>query len=176
MQKQWIVSLLICASIWAPYAVAKSVNGVGRGKRQPYVTREETSEERQDRLDREKQMEDDLAAYMERWKADHNAASYTAIAYSNKTYRWGFSWGQDTEARANLEAKKRCGPGAEVLCWSKGTWFCALADGPRSYGAAPGDTSTKAKAEAIRLASRIAPGARIVLVVGGNPATITQSK
>lgn len=176
MQKQWIASLLICASALAPYAVAKSVNGVGRGKPQPHVTREETSQERQDRLDREKQMEDDLAAYLERWKADRDAPSYTSIAYSNKTFRWGFAWGQETVGRANMEAKRRCGPGAEVLCWSNGTWFCALADGPRSYGAAPGKTSTQAKAEAIRLASRIAPGARIVLVVGGNPATITQPK
>ena len=133
-------------------------------------------EEEQERLAREKQMQDDLDAYLERWRGDKAAPSFCSIAYSKTSYRWGFAWGKDSRGRAQNEAAKRCGPGAEILCWSKGTSYCALADGPRSYGGAPGNTAQQAKTAALNYANKVAPGARIVLVIGGNPAKIWQAK
>ncbi len=58
----------------------------------------------------------------------------------------------------------------------KGPWYCALADGPRSYGAGQGPTAKQAKLAALGYANKVAPGAHIVLVVGGSPATIWQEK
>lgn len=164
--------LLICTCLMAPGAMAEKSTGVGRGKAKLKVVREETYEERQARLDREKQWQDDLAAYNAR--GGSNAPNYMAIAYSKTTYRWGFAYGYENRPRAVHAALERCGPGAEYLCWSKDSSYCALADGPRSYGAGTGRTATEAKAQALSYASKVSSGARIVLVVGGRPPTFEQ--
>lgn len=170
------ISLLTLAS-FAPISLAEDTNGIGKAKIKVQAAhRGETYEEEQERLAREKQMQDDLDAYLERWRGDKAAPSFCSIAYSKTSYRWGFAWGKDSRGRAQNEAAKRCGPGAEILCWSKGTSYCALADGPRSYGGAPGNTAQQAKTAALNYANKVAPGARIVLVIGGNPAKIWQAK
>lgn len=115
----------------------------------------------------------DQELYMNDWNANRTRSRFCAIAYSPKTYEWGYSWGKGTRGDAEREAKKRCGTAdAEILCWSKGEWYCALADGPKSYGAAPGATPEIAKAEALRIAGETAPGSKIVLLVGGNPPVV----
>ena len=56
-------------------------------------------------------------------------------------------------------------PDAKVVCRSKGR-YCALADGPNSFGGACGDTVAIAESVAMKIANNQAPGAKIVLLVG----------
>ena len=110
------------------------------------------------------------AFYNTMYNSNRNAICFCAIAYSVSTDKWGYSWGKPTEQEAEQESITNCGAkDAESLCWSKGSWYCALADGPDSYGAASGETPAIANAAALKLANSNGPGSRIVLLVGGNP-------
>jgi hypothetical protein len=124
---------------------------------------------------RQNQVNIDRANYMHMWKHEMGydkggqvAQLFNAIAYSEATDLFGFSWGKHTQEEAEQEAIKQCGaPDAKVLCRSKGK-FCALADGPKTYGAGTGETAAIAEAEAMKVASTRGPGAKIVLLVGNN--------
>ncbi len=97
------------------------------------------------------------------------APTFSAIAYSKSTDKWGYSWGKASREQAEQYAIKQCGvPGAEVLCWSKGSWFCALAQGPGTHGAAAGASLRIAEAEALKIANRNGHGSKIVFFVRGN--------
>jgi hypothetical protein len=118
----------------------------------------------QEDAEREQKLYDSL------WESERNASRFCAIAYSPTTFQWGYSWGKQSRQAAEEDAiAKSESPDAKILCWSKGSWYCALADGPDSYGAAPGETPEIAKAEAMRIANEHGSGNRIVLLVGGNP-------
>jgi hypothetical protein len=94
--------------------------------------------------------------------------NFCAIAWSKATHTWGSAWGKDTQAEAEREALSTCSaPDAEIVCWSKGNWYCALADGPGS-GADNGETAAVAEAKALKIAG--SPKSRIILLVGGRPA------
>ncbi|MBX9879954.1 MAG: DUF4189 domain-containing protein [Candidatus Obscuribacterales bacterium] len=132
---------------------------------------QETYQQHLEKLERES--EGDRNFYNQIWNLDRHASRFCAIAYSKTTYQWGYSWGKATRRQAEQEAIKRSeSKDAEILCWSKGEWYCALADGPKSYGGSEGVTAADAKAKALKIANDIAPGARIVLLVGGNPPTV----
>jgi Domain of unknown function (DUF4189) len=106
-----------------------------------------------------------------------NQTHFCAIAYSKSTGKWGSAYGKGSRDDAEQEALRQCGEqDGKVLCWTKGSWYCALADGPDSYGAAPGETAADAKAAALKIANDIAKGAKIVLVVGGPQSTIWQEE
>lgn len=129
---------------------------------------QETYQQHLEKLERD--AEGDRAFYNQLWNLNRNASRFCAIAYSKTTYQWGYSWGKSSRREAEREAIKRSeSKDAEILCWSKGEWYCALADGPKSYGASQGVTAADAKAKALKIAGAVAPGARIVLLVGGNP-------
>lgn len=129
---------------------------------------EDTYQQHLEKLERE--AEGDRNFYNQLWNLDRTASRFCAIAYSKTTYQWGYSWGKQSRRAAELEAIRRSeSKDAEILCWSKGEWYCALADGPKSYGGSEGVTAADAKAKALKIADDIAPGARIVLLVGGNP-------
>ena len=129
------------------------------------------------RLDRERQAQQDLDAYMERWRADRARFQYSAIAYSQSTGKWGYAWGQESRAKAEKEAMRHCeAPDAKAMCWAKGGWYCALADGPKSYGAASAETAAEAKAKALKFANDVAPGAKIVLCFGGDPVKVVRGE
>src|SRR5438067_1132693 len=129
---------------------------------------EETYEERMSRLDRERQAQHDLEDYMERWRANKARFQFSAIASSTSTWKWAYSWGRESQAAAEKDAVRRCGaPDAKALCWAKGGWYCALADGPKSFGAASAATAQEAKTKALKFAGDVAPGAKIVLCFGG---------
>ena len=56
---------------------------------------------------------------------------------------------------AEREAMRRCNTeDAKALCWAKGGWYCALADGSKSYGAAMAATAEEAKAKALKFRRR----------------------
>jgi len=129
---------------------------------------EETYQQHLEKLERES--EGDRAFYNQLWNLDREASRFCAIAYSKTTYQWGYSWGKQSRQQAEQEAIRRSeSKDSEILCWSKGSWYCALADGPKSYGASQGATIEAAKARALKIAGESAPGARIVLLIGGNP-------
>lgn len=129
---------------------------------------QETYQQHLEKLERE--AEGDRNFYNQLWNLDRQASRFCAIAYSKTTYQWGYSWGKQSRRAAELEAIRRSeSKDAEILCWSKGEWYCALADGPKSYGSSEGVSAADAKAKALKIADDIAPGARIVLLVGGNP-------
>jgi hypothetical protein len=137
----------------------------------------ETSEEYHERMDREWYRQQEFNRELDQIRESHTATLFHAIAYSKSTAKWGYAYGKDTLDRAEQEAMRQCGePDAEVLCWAKGSWYCALADGPNSYGGASAETPEQAKAEALRIGTNIAPGCHIVLLVGGNPAKVWLSK
>jgi len=134
---------------------------------------EETYEERQARLDRERQSQRDLEDYMDRWRANRAACQFSAIAYSESTKRWGYGWGKESRGEAEREAIRQCkADDAKAMCWAKGGWYCALADGPKSYGAAMAATAEEAQAKALKFADEVAPGSKIVLCFGGEPIKI----
>ncbi len=116
----------------------------------------------------------DQERYLDDWRRDRDAPRFCAIAYAKSSNRWGYSWGKRTRGDAERDARRRCETpgGAETLCWSKGESYCALADGPKSYGAAYGDTPEIAKAEALKHANETAPGAKVILLVGGCPPVV----
>lgn len=129
---------------------------------------EDTYQQHLEKLERD--AEGDRNFYNQLWNLDRAASRFCAIAYSKTTYQWGYSWGKQSRRQAEQEAIRRSeSKDAEILCWSKGEWYCALADGPKSYGGSEGVTAADAKAKALKIADDIAPGARIVLLVGGNP-------
>jgi hypothetical protein len=93
--------------------------------------------------------------------------NFCAIAFSKSTHRWGSGWGKGTQAQAERDALSTCSaPDAEIVCWSKGNWYCALADGP-GHGGENGETAAIAEAKALKAAN--SPKSRIILLVGGSP-------
>jgi hypothetical protein len=137
----------------------------------------ETSQEYHERIDREWYRQQEFQRELDQIRDSPPAMLYHAIAYSKSTSKWGYGFGKDTRAIAEQEAMRQCGePDAEVLCWAKGSWYCALADGPHSYGGASAETPEEAKINALKIGNNIAPGCRIVLLIGGNPATVWRSK
>ncbi len=132
---------------------------------------QETYQQHLEKLERES--EGDRNFYNQLWNLDRSASRFCAIAYSKTTYQWGYSWGKQSRKAAEQEAIRRSeSKDAEILCWSKGEWYCALADGPKSYGGSEGVSPADAKAKALKIADDIAPGAHIVLLVGGNPPVV----
>jgi hypothetical protein len=154
-----ILCLLVLA-ILIPVAVAEEEHTWDRQK------------EYEKQLDEERRQRE-FQRELDEQSSKSQSQNYAAIAYSKSTHKWGYSWGKETQAQAEQESIRQCGvPDAEVLCWSQGSWYCALADGPTSYGAAHGKTAAIAKAEALRIANSYGPGANIVLLVGGNPPVV----
>jgi hypothetical protein len=101
---------------------------------------------------------------------NQNFAGFCAIAYSDSTGQWSYAWGKQTQADAEQAAKAQCGePDAEILTWSDGSWYCALAQGPDSYGADCGETAQIAEDKALAVANENGSGNKIILLVGGNP-------
>jgi hypothetical protein len=93
--------------------------------------------------------------------------NFCAIAFSKSTHRWGSGRGKGTQAEAEKEALDSCSaPDAEIICWSKGGWYCALADGP-DFGGDSGETAAIAVEKALKAAD--SPKSRIILLVGGSP-------
>ena len=137
----------------------------------------ETSEEYHARLNRDWYRRQDFERELHQIGESHSAMRFHAIAYSKSTSKWGYGLGKDTQARAEQEAMRHCGePDAKVLCWAKGSWYCALSDGPNSYGGASAETPEKAKNKALKIGNDSAPGCRIILLVGGNPPRVKLSK
>jgi Domain of unknown function (DUF4189) len=126
-------------------------------------------------LDRDRQFRQSLERQGE--QSNQNEIHFCAIAYSKSTGKWGSGYGKSSRYDAEQEALRRCGEqDGKILCWTKGSWYCALADGPDSFGAAPGETAADAKAAALKIANDIAKGAKIVLVVGGPQSTFWQEE
>src|SRR5262249_11761626 len=115
----------------------------------------------------------DRVNYMQNWrhqmgydKTGRAVPLFNAIAYSKSSDLWGYSSRKQTQEEAEQDAIKQSGaPDAKVVCRSKGK-FCALAVGPNSCGGASGETVAIAEAEAMKIADKQAPGAKIVLLVG----------
>jgi len=136
---------------------------------------EETYRERQDRLEREDQMRRDSEAALERWR-ERQSIQFAAIAYSKSTGQWGYGYQHGSVGDANREAIRQCkAPDAAVICWAKNGWYCAFADGPKSYAGASAATAAEAKEKALKEANSISPGARIILCIGGLPQKVERT-
>jgi hypothetical protein len=139
----------------------------------PVVRADEAYYQHMQQLDREMQFRQNL----ERQGQQSREIHFCAIAYSESTGKWGCGYEKGSRYDAEQEALRRCGEqDAKILCWTKGSWYCALAKGPDSYGAAPGETVADAKAAAMKLANDNGKGAKIVLVVGGTQSTFWKDK
>ncbi len=100
-------------------------------------------------------------------KYAQTSPNFCAIAFSKSTHRWGSGWAKGTQSEAERAALNTCSaPDAEIVCWSKGSWYCALADGPGN-GGDNGETAAVAVAKASKVAN--SPKSRIILLVGGSP-------
>ncbi len=140
----------------------------------PMALAGETNEEYHERINREWYREQEFKRELEQ---NYRTPSYHAIAFSKSTSRWGCAYGKSNRAIAEQEALRQCGaPDAKVLCWAEGSWYCALAHGPKSYGGASAETAAKAKAKALKFGNDIAPGCRIILLVGGDPPIVREFK
>jgi len=143
----------------------------------PMALAGETNQEYRERRDREWYREQEFKRELDQIDKNYRAPSYHAIAFSKSTSRWGCAYGRSNRAIAEREALSQCqAPDAKVLCWAKGSWYCALADGPKSYGGASGETAAKAEAKALKFGNDIAPGCRIILLVGGDPPIVKEFK
>lgn len=59
----------------------------------------------------------------------HGAGAYGAVAYSPQERRFGYSWGQNSEATAEAGARSSCdAPDAYIVCWAQNL-FVSLAVG-----------------------------------------------
>jgi hypothetical protein len=143
----------------------------------PMALAGETNEEYHERTNREWYREQEFKRELDQDRQNYRAPSYHAIAFSESTSRWGCAYGKSNRAIAEREALRQCqAPDAKVLCWAKGSWFCALAYSPKSYGGASAETAATAKAKALKFGNDIAPGCRIILLVGGDPPIVREFK
>ncbi len=143
----------------------------------PMALAGETNEEYRERRNREWYREQEFKRELDQIHQNYRAPSYHAIAFSKSTSRWGCAYGKSNRAIAEREALRECrAPDAKVLCWAEGSWYCALADGPKSYGGASAETAAKAKAKALKFGNDVAPGCRIILLVGGDPPIVREFK
>lgn len=141
----------------------------------PMALSGETNEEYNKRRNIEWYREQELKMELDQIDKNYRAPSYHAIAFSKSTSRWGCAYGKRNRAIAEKEALHECqAPDAEVQCWAEGSGYCALADGPKSYGAAFAETAEKAKDKALKFGNDIAPGCRIILLVGGDPPIVKE--
>lgn len=98
------------------------------------------------------------------------APTFAAIAYSKSTSKWGYSSRKQSQKQAELDVIRSCGaPDAELLVWSRDSYFCALAKGPPgSYGGGTGESLREAEAAALKKAATRGPGSKIIFFIRGN--------
>jgi hypothetical protein len=94
------------------------------------------------------------------------SAAHAAIAYSQSTGSFGYSWGYAYQDGAELAALDRCdGEDAEVVGWVRNGW-CALAVGDgNGYGCAWGLTEAEAQENALIECSKNTTNCRIAACV-----------
>lgn len=97
-------------------------------------------------------------------------STYAAIAFSEKTGKWGYSYDQSTRASAESVALKHCkADDAKIVTWVR-NGFCALAVGEKGawgigYSYGEGATNRAAKATALEECKKRSSSARLVLCV-----------
>ena len=96
---------------------------------------------------------------------------YAAIAYSQRTKKWGFSEKCTDKEEAFKRARKECGAGdAKVVVWAANGTYCALAQAPNgAYGCATGATEKEARKAAHAECRKFAKKSAIVVCVRGGP-------
>lgn len=96
---------------------------------------------------------------------------YAAIAYSQRTKKWGFSEKQADKEEAFKQARKACGGGdAKVVVWSVNGTYCALATSPNgSYGCATGATEKEARKAAHAECRKFGKNSAVVVCIRGGP-------
>ncbi|MGV3660899.1 MAG: DUF4189 domain-containing protein [Prosthecobacter sp.] len=96
---------------------------------------------------------------------------YAAIAYAERTKKWGYSEKHTNKEEAFKQARKACGGGdAKVVVWSSNGAYCALATSPNgSYGCATGATEMEARKAAHAECRKFGKNSMVVVCVRGGP-------
>ena len=96
---------------------------------------------------------------------------YAAIAYSERTKKWGFSEKCTDKEEAFKNARKECKAGdAKVVVWSSNDTYCALALSPNgAFGCATGANEKEARKAAHANCRKFGKRATVVVCVRGGP-------
>jgi Domain of unknown function (DUF4189) len=95
--------------------------------------------------------------------------TYCAIAYSESTAKWGYSYNYATQEEAEEEAIKQCeADDAKALTWARNGW-CALALGDEgAYGYDWAETASAARAKAMKQCRKNGAHPHIVVCVSSD--------
>jgi hypothetical protein len=117
-----------------------------------------------DRLERQREQADrDRVNYA--WLYESRSDYYSAIAYSPKTGKYGYSYSYSTLNGARRAALNNCREAdAKIVVWSKNS-YCALAVGKDGYGTGYGNSAAQARTEALRECAQHTTGEHVVKCV-----------
>jgi len=94
---------------------------------------------------------------------------YAALAYSDSTRSWGYSYGYASQEEAEKEAIRRCNASdARVLTWARNQWICFARASNSGYGYSSAATAEEAQAEAVQHCANRGGGCQVLVLVYAN--------